>query len=84
MIPESHRANVMNWFRVPMNIITCSALLCLHVDWIAEDKRVVFGFCMGLAALGVILATKFISAMKLKNSVATVTEEKQGLMEESI
>jgi len=24
VIPESHRANVMNWFRVPMNIITCA------------------------------------------------------------
>eukprot|EP00091_Calanus_sinicus_P003880 TRINITY_DN14042_c0_g1_i1.p1 TRINITY_DN14042_c0_g1~~TRINITY_DN14042_c0_g1_i1.p1 ORF type:complete len:177 (-),score=30.43 TRINITY_DN14042_c0_g1_i1:165-695(-) len=48
VIPESHRANVMNWFRVPMNVITCGALLCLHVDAISKDKRIVFAACLFL------------------------------------
>merc|ERR1712013_875379 len=55
VIPESHRANVMNWFRVPMNIITCGALLCLHVDAISNDKRIVFGACLLLSGLGAFL-----------------------------
>ncbi len=59
VIPESHRANVMNWFRVPMNIITCATLLCLHIDWVAKDKRTVFAFCVCLGLVGVLLATKF-------------------------
>merc|ERR1719150_2290771 len=64
VIPESNRANVMNWFRVPMNVITCGALLCLHVDAISEDKRIVFGACLLLSGLGAFLAQKFIVAFR--------------------
>ena len=35
-----------------MNIMTCGALLCLHVDSISEDKRIVFGACLLLSGLG--------------------------------
>merc|ERR1711874_245545 len=59
VIPESHRANVMNWFRVPMNVITCGALLCLHVETISQDKRIVFAACLLLAVLGTLLSQKF-------------------------
>jgi hypothetical protein len=68
VIPESNRANVMNWFRlnindfykhaqcfnprVPMNVITCGALLCLHVDAISKDKRIVFAACFVFAVTG--------------------------------
>merc|ERR1719483_355963 len=51
VIPESHRANVMNWFRVPMNLITCIALLCLKMEAVSADKRIVFGCCLGLGGL---------------------------------
>ena len=59
VIPESHRAGVMNWFRVPMNLITCTTLMCLHIEWVADDKRTVFGACMILAILGILAARKF-------------------------
>ena len=32
VIPESLRANIMNWFRVPLNIIICLVLYWLHRD----------------------------------------------------
>jgi len=64
VIPESHRANVMNWFRVPMNVITCGALLCLHVDAISQDKRIVFGACLLLSGLGVFLCKRFIEIFR--------------------
>ena len=32
VIPEALRANIMNWFRVPLNVITCSVLYWLHKD----------------------------------------------------
>merc|ERR1711936_1434038 len=57
VIPESHRANVMNWF-------TCGALLCLHVDAISNDKRIVFAACLLLSGLGAFLAQKFIVAFR--------------------
>jgi len=68
VIPESHRANVMNWFRVPMNVITCGALLCLRVDEISEDKRIVFGACLVLAFTGFFLCKKFISVFQDENA----------------
>ena len=61
VIPESYRANVMNWFRVPMNIITCAALLCLHVDWISHDKRIVFGACLIICVLGLLATNGLLS-----------------------
>ena len=39
LIPESHRATVTNWFRVPMNIITCATLLAVNHPSVAADKR---------------------------------------------
>ncbi|XP_059099189.1 molybdate-anion transporter-like [Tigriopus californicus] len=81
VIPESHRANVMNWFRVPMNVITCATLLCLHIPWISEDKRIVFVACFGLALSGVILATRFIATFQESKSNLIVDESKQSLIE---
>ena len=39
LIPESHRATVTNWFRVPMNIITCATMLAVNHPLVAADKR---------------------------------------------
>merc|ERR1719376_956266 len=64
VIPESHRANVMNWFRVPMNVITCGALLCLHVDAISRDKRIVFAACFVLSTTGAFLCKRFLGVFK--------------------
>merc|ERR1712241_1494526 len=89
VIPESHRANVMNWFRVPMNVMTCGALLCLHVDYISQDKRLVFGACLGLCLGGALLSQKFIcvfrdenAAKKGEGDVETVV--KSGLLDDAI
>ena len=35
-----------------MNIMTCGALLCLHVETISQDKRIVFGACLILCIIG--------------------------------
>ena len=79
VIPEAHRANVMNWFRVPMNLITCGTLLLLRIDWISKDKRVVFGACLALSALGVIMSVKLIAIMKRQQ----VTSSSNGDSEEA-
>ncbi|KAF8786992.1 molybdate-anion transporter-like [Argiope bruennichi] len=47
-IPESHRANIMNWFRVPLNIITCIILLSLHGERDAGGNCVIFLICSGM------------------------------------
>ena len=50
--------NILLLTRVPMNIITCGALLCLHVDAISNDKRIVFGACLLLSGLGALTMLK--------------------------
>ena len=59
LIPESHRATVTNWFRVPMNIITCATLLAVNHPSVAADKRSIFATCTGLLITGTVIASKF-------------------------
>ena len=40
VIPEEQRASIMNWFRVPMNLITCAGLLWLHQGEAAGGNQV--------------------------------------------
>lgn len=89
VIPESHRANVMNWFRVPMNVITCGALLCLHVDWVSRDKRLVFGACLVLCLIGSMISSKFQEAFRDENAakkeeVDGENDVKSGLLDDMI
>lgn len=87
VIPESHRANVMNWFRVPMNCITCGALLCLHVEMISNDKRLVFAACLLLSGLGVFLCKRFIKIFREHSGSKAAASDaesdvKSGLLDE--
>eukprot|EP00092_Neocalanus_flemingeri_P010006 GFUD01010786.1.p1 GENE.GFUD01010786.1~~GFUD01010786.1.p1 ORF type:complete len:194 (+),score=43.30 GFUD01010786.1:69-584(+) len=84
VIPESHRATITNWFRVPMNLITCGAFLCLHVDTISRDKTIVFAACFMLAVTGTFLCGRFIDVFKNYEGTKTDGEEteKPGLLKD--
>ena len=56
LIPESHRATVSNWFRVPMNLMTCAALLAVNNAAVAADKRLIFAVCTVALAVGTFIA----------------------------
>jgi len=59
-IPDNLRANIMNWFRVPMNIITCGALLGMHA--VHDDGRanqIVFLLCTLSAFIGYLISVSF-------------------------
>ena len=43
---------VTNWYRVPMNLMTCLTLLAVNHPRVAEDKRAVFAACTGLLVRG--------------------------------
>ncbi len=80
IIPESHRANLMNWFRVPMNVITCLALLSLNLDIFGKDHRVLFAFCFGLTAVGIYIANCFVKSIKDENLSLGATDEKYDVL----
>ena len=71
-----------------MNLITCGALLCLHIEWISNDKRVVFFACFVFAVAGIAVATCFKKEVKKEAEDSAVTSgatdfEKEGLLSES-
>ena len=69
LIPESHRATVTNWFRVPMNVITCVTLLAVNHPSVSADKRSIFASCTGLLITGVVIASKFNNFMSKQKKV---------------
>jgi hypothetical protein len=60
-----------------MNLITCGALLCLHIDWISNDKRIVFLACFVFAVSGLTVATLF--KKEVKREKAAKEKEKASL-----
>ena len=76
VIPEGHRANVMNWFRVPMNMIMCGALLSLHADVFAQDKRIMFMMCLGLSILGIVICSTFSRIMAKPNHIVDLSSDR--------
>ena len=77
-IPEACRANIMNWFRVPMNVITCIALLCLRNKTISGNKSFVFLACftMSLVGLGVVR----LFNQTAQTNASRKTDEKEELI----
>ena len=64
LIPEECRATVTNWFRVPMNLITCVTLLAINHPVVAADKRPIFATCTGLLITAVVVCSKFSSIQR--------------------
>lgn len=47
-IPETYRANIMNWYRVPLNVVICIILLSFHGDIDSRGNCIVFLLCAGM------------------------------------
>jgi len=75
-VPEACRANIMNWFRVPMNVITCVALLCLKIEFVSKNKGYVFLFCFLLSMAGFVVVKAF------NKSVGPNTPEKKAKLQD--
>lgn len=75
IIPDSHRATIMNWFRVPLNILSCGGLIFLHEDVMGHGNRVIFIICTALLAVAAAAAARFLSLVfgdeRLKVQTAT-------------
>ena len=64
LIPEEKRATVTNWFRVPMNAITCLTLLAVNSPTIGYDKRAIFATCTALLITCTVISNRFINVLK--------------------
>ncbi|KAL3841831.1 hypothetical protein ACJMK2_019930 [Sinanodonta woodiana] len=78
-IPENHRWSIMNWFRVPINLISCIVLMLLHEDVFQHGNRMIFVVCVGLLLLASLCGARIIKLSKedenLKQEVPLMESE---------
>ncbi|XP_041366687.1 molybdate-anion transporter-like [Gigantopelta aegis] len=78
IIPDTHRYSIMNWFRVPINLITCVVLMLLHEDVFQHGNRMIFVICVVLLFLGLLCGLRFVKLSKdddeLKQTLVTEAE----------
>lgn len=73
IIPDTHRWSIINWFRVPINIIACIVLMLLHEDAFQHGNRMIFVICV------VLLFLASMSGYRLH----TLTKKHEGLQQEA-
>ena len=74
VIPDAYRYPITNWFRVPLNLISCGVLMLLHEDVFQHGNRYIFAVCVGLLCLTLLCAARLIKLPK------TEEEEEQEMM----
>ena len=71
VLPEANATSIMNWFRVPLNLIACIALMSLHSKTMKHGNRMLFVTCVGLLAVAVLSVFKFIGLVKNDEEFST-------------
>ncbi|XP_070564730.1 molybdate-anion transporter-like [Ptychodera flava] len=64
VLPEAQRAGIMNWFRVPLNLIACVGLMLLHGDPSETGERNIFAICTVLMVIALLCGINFASIVK--------------------
>eukprot|EP00062_Callorhinchus_milii_P025011 gi/632985529/ref/XP_007909732.1/ PREDICTED: molybdate-anion transporter [Callorhinchus milii] len=64
VIPEKEQAGVMNWLRVPLNLLACLGLLILHDSDNQTGTRNMFAICSGLMLTALLAVVSFFSVVK--------------------
>ena len=82
VIPETHRYAIMNWFRVPINLISCAVLMLLHEDAFLHGNHLIFVVCAGLLFLMLCATVKLINIPRTPDEMDE-EEEKSLLMMEA-
>lgn len=82
VIPEDLRASIMNWFRVPTNVITCAGLLLVHNNTIISSSHSMFAICTGLLVIALFSNLKFSSLYKSSSPTIPLSEDKVALVRE--
>lgn len=64
VLPEAHHAGIMNWFRVPLNVIASIVLLVLHDTHSSEGITAIFGLCSALMIVAWLCSIKLVVSLK--------------------
>ena len=77
-IPEKYRTSIMNWFRVPLNLIACAVLMMLHNSSWRHGNILIFITCTCLLAIASMCVVKLISLSKEDDELRTTDEDEQS------
>lgn len=58
VIPESHRSSIINWFRVPMNLMTCTILMYIRSN--LPPNYQIFLFSVACLCVASVCSLKFV------------------------
>ena len=64
VVPQATRSAVNSWFRVPLNLIACIILMCMHNDAFRHGNRLIFLSCTALLALASVAVTCLVSLIR--------------------
>ncbi|XP_028394006.1 molybdate-anion transporter-like [Dendronephthya gigantea] len=70
VLPEAHHAGIINWFRVPLNVIASIVLLVLHDTHSGEGITAIFALCSALMTVAAICSIKLMMSLKESDLVS--------------
>ena len=81
LLPETHHAGIINWFRMPLNTIAAAILLILHDTHSAHGISAIFALCSFVLAVAGIAAVKLLVLTRNQENLKVIIEEdEQGLV----
>ena len=79
ILPEAHHAGIMNWFRVPLNIIASAVLLVLHDTHSSKGITAIFALCSALMVIAGLCTIKFAMSLKEGDLEDIADNEEQNI-----
>ncbi|XP_071550068.1 molybdate-anion transporter-like isoform X1 [Panulirus ornatus] len=80
VIPEDLRAGIMNWFRVPTNVITCAGLMLVHNNTIISSTHTMFAICTGMLIIALVSNFRFNVLFSSSKVLLPSNEDKVSLI----
>ncbi len=77
VLPENQRRSITNWFKVPLNLLACAALMMLHNNNFRHGNRLLFVSCTSFLAVATLCVFKFITMVKDDEEFRDEEEELQ-------
>ena len=82
ILPEAHHAGIINWFRVPLNVIAAVVLMVLHDTHSSYGIELIFGMSAVLLGVGALCAFRLLLLIRNDENLRLfeqIEEERLGV-----
>uniref|UniRef100_H3B4C5 Molybdate-anion transporter n=1 Tax=Latimeria chalumnae TaxID=7897 RepID=H3B4C5_LATCH len=77
VIPEKDQVGVMNWFRIPLNLLACLGMLILHDSDNGTGTRNMFGICTALMVTALLAVVRLFTMVRNDAELKLTNSEEQ-------